>query len=84
MYNGQSAAELLFRKDGEGSTTRMYGLRQLLSNCTAMRSVGHEVARSTQQPKLVLAEDIVWHIPKGMWWSASKPSTSISIEVIRI
>jgi len=37
-----------------------------------MKSVGSEVVRSAQQPSLKhTVEDIVWHILKGMWWSAS-------------
>ena len=31
-----------------------------------MRSVGLEVARSAQQPREDLVEDIVWHILKDM------------------
>jgi len=37
---GQSAAELLFRKDGEGSTTRIYSLKLF---AMAMKSVGETI-----------------------------------------
>jgi len=59
---GQSAAKLLFRKDGEGSTTRIYHLKAKLM---VMKSVGETMVISIVNPKyptptrLLEGEDIV-------------------------
>jgi len=64
---GQSAAEPLCRKVGEGSTTRAYHLRPQQSG-TVMKPVGRQKALEVPGPeqarKSAAGEDIVWSTGK--------------------